>query len=180
MNPVYKEASGVSPTYWRKLLGGVARPPAVTVADAATSGVGGLIAIGLVAYLSQVSGVPWLMAPFGATCVLVFAAHTSPLSQPRSVIGGHLVSTLVGLVVLALFGQAWWSVALAVGLAITAMALTKTLHAPAGADPIVVITANADWGFLFSPVLIGAVAIVGVGLLYNNLFKKRRYPQFWV
>lgn len=179
MNAAVKETAPTGSSYWHKFSGGLGTPPRVSPADAAVSGLGGLVAIGLVSYLGLTSGFPWLIAPFGATCVLAFAAHSSPLSQPRSIIGGHFVATLVGLVVLTLFGSTWWSVALGVGLAITAMALTRTLHAPAGADPIVVITGNAGWGFLVSPVLLGSLAIVLVALLYNNLFENRRYPQFW-
>ena len=79
-----------------------------------------------------------LIAPFGASCVLVFALPQSPLAQPRNVIGGHMISTLVGLCAYHLIGASPLSFGLAVGLAIAAMLLTAPLHPPAGADPIVV------------------------------------------
>ncbi|GIZ16513.1 hypothetical protein RCZ15_24140 [Capnocytophaga catalasegens] len=79
------------------------------------------------------------MAPFGATCVLAFGVPNSPLAQPRNIIGGHLISTLIELLCLYLPGNQWYSLALGVGLSIGIMQLTKTTHPPAGADPIVVI-----------------------------------------
>lgn len=61
------------------------------------------------------------MAAFGASCVLAFGVPDSPLAQPSSIIGGHLVSTLVGLLVLNILGSSWWSGVLAVGLSLVAM-----------------------------------------------------------
>lgn len=165
--------------YLNKMKGGDGTAPSATMNDTLISAFGGLLGIGIVSYLSVVSGFPWLMAPFGATCVLAFAVHKSPLAQPRAIIGGHSVSTLAGLLVFTLFGNTWWSVALAVSLAIAGMMITKTVHPPAGADPIVVITAQASWSFLLYPVLIGSIALVIVALAYNNLFQERQYPNYW-
>lgn len=100
------------------------------------------------------------MASFGASCVLAFGVPDSPLAQPRSIIGGHVVSTLVGLLVLGTLGNSWWAGALAVGLALAVMQQTRTLHAPAGANPLVVLAASAPVSFLVTPVLTGAVVIV--------------------
>ena len=118
----------------------------------------------------------YLIAPFGASCVLVFALPQSPLAQPRNVIGGHLVSAAVGLLVFTLLGAHPWSFAIGVGLAITAMQITGTLHPPAGADPIVVILAKAGWLFLASPILIGAVVIVLGGIIFHKTVSRRDYP----
>ena len=120
------------------------------------------------------------MAPFGASCVLAFGIWDSPLSQPRNIIGGHLISTFTGLVLYHLFGQGPIVMAVGVGLAIAFMMLTKTTHPQAGADPLVVIIAGSGWSFLFTPVLIGALVIVLAALLVNNLDKKRCYPLFWL
>ena len=59
------------------------------------------------------------------------------------------------------------------------MQLTRTLHPPAGANPLVVLLGGADWGFVFSPVLIGALVIVAVALATNNSMAGRRYPLYW-
>ena len=143
---------------------------------AAVSGLGGFIVIFLLAQAGASLHTTLLIAPFGASCVLVFALPQSPLAQPRNVIGGHLVSTAIGLAALTLFGSQPFSLAIAVGVAIAAMELSRTLHPPAGADPIVVILAKAGWTFLLSPVLAGAVTIVLVAFLYHRFASNRPYP----
>ncbi|MEI9992675.1 MAG: HPP family protein [Rhizomicrobium sp.] len=143
---------------------------------AAVSGLGGFIVIFLLAQASASLHTMLLIAPFGASCVLVFALPHSPLAQPRNVIGGHLVSATVGLSAYALLGATPWSFALAVGLSIALMELTGTLHPPAGADPIVAILAKAGWTFLLSPVLAGAVLIVAGAFVYHRILSHRPYP----
>jgi CBS-domain-containing membrane protein len=143
---------------------------------AALSGLGGFIAIYLLALLTADFHTLLLIAPFGASCVLVFALPQSPLAQPRNVIGGHLISTTVGLAAFVLLGSQPLSFGIAVGVAIAAMELTGTLHPPAGADPIVVLLAKASWPFLLSPVLVGAIAIVILGFIYHRAISRRSYP----
>ncbi|WP_369688942.1 HPP family protein [Bacillus sp. FJAT-26390] len=109
------------------------------------------------------------MAPFGASCVIAFALPESPLAKPRSIVGGHLISTGVGLAMLQLFGTSTWSLALSVGLAILLMQYTKTVHPPAGADPLVVIISGASWSFLITPVLLGAVIIALAAYVYRRM-----------
>ncbi|WNR46971.1 HPP family protein [Paenibacillus roseipurpureus] len=118
------------------------------------------------------------MAPFGASYVIAFALPQSPLAQPRSLIGGHVLSTLVGLCALSAFGVHTWSLALAVGAAITLMQLTRTLHPPAGADPLLVMLTGAGWSFLLTPVLLGAALIVLVALGYHRATRSA-YPTTW-
>ncbi|WP_295810044.1 HPP family protein [uncultured Apibacter sp.] len=79
-----------------------------------------------------------------------------------------------------LLGNEWYSMSLGVGLAIAIMQLTKTTHPPAGADPLVIITGGASWNFIINPVLSGAVVLVIVALIFNNLSKTRKYSKFWV
>jgi CBS-domain-containing membrane protein len=138
-----------------------------------------MLAISLLMVLTTATGVPALMAPLGASCFLVFAAAESPFAQPRSVIGGHLVATATGLLVLTLAGPEWWAMGIAVGLAIVAMQLTRTGHPPAGADPLVVLLTRPEWLFLATPVLLGATAIIGTALVFNNLRKGPAYPRYW-
>ncbi|UJF32555.1 HPP family protein [Paenibacillus hexagrammi] len=141
-------------------------------------GFGGFLAIWLLSLLGDSARFPLLMAPFGASCVIAFALSQSPLAQPRSIVGGHALSTLVGLCALFAFGDHAWSMALAVGAAITLMQLTRTLHPPAGADPLVVMTTGASWGFLFTPVLIGSIVLVLVAYGYHRA-AKASYPAKW-
>ena len=165
--------------YVYKMKGDTVSLNTPTIRESLISGLGGFLAIGILGCLTVLFEFPWLMAPFGASCVLAFSAHKGPFSQPRAIIGGHMVSTLIGLVVLQLFGDTWWSIALAVFLAIVGMMLTRTIHPPAGADPIVVIMGNSGWLILIHPVLLGSITLVVIALLYNNLFRERQYPQYW-
>jgi CBS-domain-containing membrane protein len=154
---------------WAKLLSNRA-------VFALLSGVGGFLAIYILSLLSSSLEVALLVAPFGASCVLVFALPQSPLAQPKNVIGGHLISAFIGICVFALMGAQPLSFALAVGLAIAAMQVTETLHPPAGADPIVVLFAGASWKFLLMPILIGTLIVVVVAALYHRLISRCRYP----
>ena len=166
--------------YLTKMRGAGKSPLKVMPWNAAIGAFGGFIAIASLALLTDFTSAAWIMAPFGASCVLAFGVWDSPLSQPRNIIGGHLISTFTGLVLYHLFGQGPIVMALGVGLAIAFMMLTKTTHPPAGADPLVVIIAGSGWSFLFTPVLMGALVIVLAAILVNNLDKKRRYPSFWL
>jgi len=156
-----------------------AAPAAPSWRFVAASTLGTMLAIGLTGWLGLRSGAPWLMAPFGASCVLAFGLPDSPLAQPRSIVGGHLIATLVGLVVLHTLGDAWWAAAMAVGLALALMQLTRTVHAPAGADPLVVLAAHAPFQFLLTPVLAGSLAIAAVAWAVNNLRNRGSYPRYW-
>ncbi|CUH80343.1 HPP family protein [Tritonibacter multivorans] len=132
------------------------------------AGVGGGSAIAALSLITQQADILMLMAPFGATCVLLFALPQSPLSQPANVIGGHLLSTAVGLSLRLAFPDSWWAVGLAVGLAISLMSLLRVTHPPAGADPIVVFVADPGFEFLLTPVLAGSVALVGMATLFHR------------
>lgn len=121
------------------------------------------------------------MAPFGATCVLLFALPKSPLAQPRSIIGGHFISALTGLVVINLLGDGMIFIALSVGISIALMQLLRVVHAPAGANPILIIMSRThDYWFLFTPVLSGAVLLVIVALIVNNIGAGVSWPNYWL
>ncbi|WP_416137791.1 HPP family protein [Halomonas sp. HK25] len=143
--------------------------------------IGGIAGIGAVAYLTHMANVPLLMAPFGATCVLLFAAPGAPLAQPRNVIGGHFIAAAVGLIMMNLFGSGEWQMAVGVGIAIALMQFFRAVHPPAGANPLVALTAGIqDWEFLVTPVLFGSVILVCVALLINNIGKAKQWPQYWM
>lgn len=166
--------------YFTKMRGtAVALPARPPLAQVATSWLGGFLGIAAVGYLSLISQAPLVMGSFGATCVLVFGFPDSPFSQPRNIIGGHFISTLTGLVFLTLFGPVWWSMALALATALALMQLTRTVHPPAGSNPVIVMLAGASWPFLLTPTLLGSLTLVGVALFYNNLHERRRYPAYW-
>lgn len=164
---------------WNKMRGGGVLPPRPSAARMAASGLAGGLSIAVVAALGHLSGQPWVMAPFGASAVILFALPDSPLAQPRNLVGGHVLSALVGLLFLTLFGPQWWAMAAAVGCAIAVMQAARALHPPAGANPLVVMLGGAGWSFLAFPVLAGALAMLAVALVCNNLAAGRRYPLYW-
>ncbi|TXY25254.1 HPP family protein [Vibrio mimicus] len=137
------------------------------------AGVGAFLAIGLLTFLdSTLTNVALLMAPFGATAVLVFGVPDSPLAQPKNVIFGHLITAFVGIFFTQFIGVSPHTLALATGIAVSAMLLTKTTHPPAGANPLLIMLAGQSWTFLVTPVLLGAVLIVLVGKSMQVLHKQ--------
>lgn len=164
-----------------KIRGNTAPPPRPQPWQVITGLLGGALGIGAIAQLAYSQGLPLLMAPLGATCVLLFAAPDTPLAQPRNVIGGHLVSSLIGLLFLKFIGAGPVEMGLAVGVAIALMQLTRTLHAPAGADPLVVLmSGKVGWSFLAAPVLASAVLLVLIALLVNNIGNNKQWPRYWI
>ena len=140
---------------------------------------GGVLAISAVAGLATGMSLTLVLGSFGASCVLVFGFPDVPFSQPRNVIAGHFISSLVGLVFLHIFGPQWWALALAVGSSIAIMMASGTVHPPAGSNPVIVFLSQPAWSFLWFPTLFGALLLVLVALVYNNLSRSARYPKYW-
>lgn len=166
-------------SFWKQWKATGAMPPKAANKLVLLAAVGGFLAIAMLALLAQTTDVPLILGSFGASCVIVFGLPDAPFAQPRNVIFGHLFSSFIGLLFLSLFGAQWWSMALAVGVAIAVMMLTRTVHPPAGSNPVIVMLAQPGWGFLLTPTLLGAVGIVLVALVYNNYPKGRQYPKYW-
>ncbi|SMD07849.1 HPP family protein [Sporomusa malonica] len=142
------------------------------------SSIGGFLGIAAIAFLSEFSGASFLMPPFGATCVIAFVIPESAFAQPQNIVGGHLLSSTIGILCYNIFQTHWWSLAIAVGLCIASMQLTKTLHPPAAADPVLILMqGGVPWSFLVTPVLLGSLVLVLLALIYNNLIVNRPYPK---
>lgn len=140
------------------------------------SGTAGILAIFSVTRLVDQ---PLLIGSFGASAVLLFGATDSLLAQPRNLVGGHCVSAAVAVGVVSLFGSGHLAMALGVGLAILAMNLTHTTHPPGGATALIGVQGSAGPAFIVLPVLTGALILLTVALLANNLVHHRRYPRHW-
>ena len=120
---------------------------------------------------------PWLVAPMGATAVLVFALPASPLAQPWAVVGGNTVSALVGTACVLAMPDPALAGAVAVALAIAAMFQLRCLHPPGGATALlVVLTQTSSFQFSAFPVLLNSMLLVLTGMAYNNLIR-RPYPH---
>lgn len=141
---------------------------------------GSFLAITATSYLAIKTNSPLLMAPFGATSVLIFGMPDSPLAQPRNVIGGNFLVALLSMVILQCLGSSPWSMGLAVSSAIVMMQITGTLHPPSGAVALVVMMTKPDWEFLFTPALEGSIILVLCAVIFNNLAEDRSYPKHWL
>ena len=120
-----------------------------------------------------------VVASFGASAVLIYGVPDAPLSQPRNVIFGHTFSAAAGVVTFMMFGLTWWSPALGTALALVVMILTKTTHPPGGATALFAVLSKAQPSYILTPIMAGAVILVIVGLLVNNLSPNRQYPRYW-
>jgi CBS-domain-containing membrane protein len=164
----------------RKMQGdAVAMPPRPPLKQVSIAWLGGVLAIACIASANDLLSMTLILGSFGASCVMVFGFPDLPFSQPRNVLGGHLLSSFIGLAFLQLCGPHWWSLALAVGTAIALMMLSRTVHPPAGSNPVIIFLAQPGWGFLLFPTLIGALLLILVALLYNNATRASRYPKYW-
>lgn len=119
------------------------------------------------------TGLPFLVAPLGASAVLVFCVPASPLAQPWSVIGGDLLSAAVGLAFGHLIGDPWIAGSLAVGGAIAVMSLARCLHPPGGACALLCAlgaTGEVPWSWAWmAPIAVNVLLLCAFGWLYNNL-----------
>jgi CBS-domain-containing membrane protein len=176
--------------YFKKMLGTTKSPPMVSLSEVIWSWVGGFIGIGVVAYINYnlLAGTNLLMlvAPLGASAVLIYGAVKSPLAQPRNFVGGHLICALIGVASYqVLHSNLWLASALAVSVAIAAMHVTKTVHPPGGATALIAVIGDKrihDLGFFYAimPIGVGALVLLIIALLVNNIPKTRKYPEYWV
>lgn len=176
--------------YLRKMRGTTrGSPPRVSNTEILWSWIGGFLGIGLLAWLNDLffkgADLSLMIGSFGASAVLVYGAPRSPLAQPRNLVGGHVVSALVGVICWKLFHQyPWLAGALAVATAIALMHATRTLHPPGGATALIAVIGSAQihqLGFLYVliPATAGPLILLLVAVLVNNIPKSRRYPEIW-
>ena len=146
----------------------------------AVAGLGGAIAIGVMEWFSVAAHYPLAVIPFATSIVLVIGSPGVEPAQPRALIGGHVVSALVGLAVLKLTGPQAWAAAAAVGLSILVMYVTGTFHPPAGINPLLVVSGNLPWTFLFAPVLAGALLLTAFAYVWHRGVRRQAWPQRWL
>lgn len=149
--------------------------------------VGSFVGIGIIAFLqtriqlAEYENI-FLIGSFGASSVLIYGVIQSPFSQPRNLVGGHVIGALVGVTVAKLLPDIIWLTApLAVSVAIMLMRVTKTIHPPGGATALIAVTGSVKikalgYGFVMFPVLTGALIMLVVALIFNNITEDRKYP----
>jgi len=176
-------------SFFKKMRGGKKSPSIVSLSEIAWSWIGAFLGITPVAFLNYnlFSGddLVYIIGSFGASAVLIYEAVRSPLAQPRNLVGGHIVSAVLGVISYKLFYPfPWLASAFAVATAIAVMHATKTLHPPGGATALIAVIGSEkihDLGFwyILVPVGVGVVIMLIVALIVNNLAKNRRYPEYW-
>jgi FimV-like protein len=187
--PARRWAMGVR-SYFRKMRGTTrGSPPRVSLSEMVWSWIGAFFGIGAVALLNQLflvgTDLTLVIGSFGASAVLVYGAIRSPLAQPRNLVGGHVLSAVVGVVTWKLLQHdPWLAEAVAVATAIALMHATKTLHPPGGATALIAVIGSQkihDLGFLYClmPATLGPLILLAVALLVNNIPNSRRYPETW-
>jgi CBS-domain-containing membrane protein len=144
------------------------------------AGLGAAIAIGAMEWFSISGHFPLAIIPFATSIVLVIGSPDTEPAQPRALIGGHVVSTLVGLAVLKATGPGAVAAAAGVGLAVLAMYLTGTFHPQAGINPLLVISNNLPWTFLAAPVLAGALLLTAFALVWHRWIRSEAWPHRWL
>lgn len=156
--------------------------PRAKLQDILKALLGGTLSIFVLLLLSKLSQHPLIMAPFGASCVILYALAQSPVAQPRNVILGHFISALVGICFVKWFDIHLVTIALSVGIASALMMYFRCVHPPAGANPLVILltaqTVHYDWSFLIFPVLTGAICLVVIAYWVNNLGTTQKWPQY--
>ncbi|MGR3317726.1 MAG: HPP family protein [Candidatus Anammoxibacter sp.] len=176
--------------YFRKMKGETTSPPGVNLFEVVWSWIGAFVGIAVVGYINisflEHTDLVMIIGSFGASAVLIYGVIKSPLAQPRNLVGGHVLSAVIGVTSFQLLhGHIWLCAAIAVATAIAAMHVTKTLHPPGGATALIAVIGSDkihDLGYMYVliPTGSGALIMLAIALLINNIPKNRKYPQFWL
>ncbi len=143
--------------------------------------IGAFIAINILAVICIYKDQSLLIAPFGASTVLIFSTEESPLAQPRNLIMGNLFGAISAVFSFNFFGNNSFSCGIAVAIAIALGQLFRCLHPPAGAVALLGVISNASLNFILSPVFIGSLTLVMWGIIFNRISnKKSTYPVHWI
>ena len=155
------------------------------------AGVGAGVTIAILAYITYLSILSdsnyglWLAASFGSSVVVVFGYPKNEFAQPKNVVLGHLLCTLIGIIFVTLFEVSqeriifFLALGLAVGISVMLMMAFKITHPPAGGNTIVVMITQDSFQFLIFPILVGSITIVIGGIVYNRFILKKKYPLKW-
>jgi CBS-domain-containing membrane protein len=141
---------------------------------------GGSAGITLALWLAGPAVNPFLLASLGGTAVFLFGLTQAPAAQPRALFGGHLGGACIGIACHQMWGDGLAVYALALGFTLAFMLTTRTVHPPAGANPVLMVYVHASWPALWQPVLVGVLALAAVAAVWSRLYPGLcRYPQAW-
>jgi CBS-domain-containing membrane protein len=176
--------------YLAKMSGGKTCPKRAPLSEIFWSMVGGFAGIVAIYLLGRYQGIEqkeslFLIGSFGASAVLLYGTPASPYAQPRNLIGGHFLSALSGVTAYHFFPHSvLFAASIGVAIAIALMHFTRTLHPPGGATALIAVIGGYEihelgYWYAITPVVLGAIIMLMVALLVNNLSSERRYPQYW-
>lgn len=114
--------------------------------------------------------VGFVLASLGGSSAFLFGLTRAPAAQPRALIGGHIGTAAIGIACAQAFGGGIWVHAVAVSLSLAYMLVTRTVHPPAGANPIIMVHAHAPWTALLDPVLLGVGCLGAVAMIWSRLY----------
>lgn len=140
---------------------------------------GSTVAISLALWVTKANS-PLLLASLGGTTLFLFVLTTAPAAQPRAVFGAHLIGALIGIISYQLFGDGFWVYVAALVITIGALLITRCVHPPAGANPLIMIQAHAGFIHLGVTVMAGVTTIFLVAVIWSRLgVGNRKYPVSW-
>ena len=137
------------------------------------------ITIGALTYLTYKTTLGlFLIASFGSSMVLLYVYAESPFAQPKNIFFGHLLTALVGVIILNFVPMPIFiTIPIAVGLGVGLMILFKVTHPPAGGNPIIVIIGSVSLDYLINPIITGSIIVLAFGILINRFILKKKYPK---
>ena len=120
----------------------------------------------------------FLIASFGSSMVLLYGYPESPFAQPKNIFFGHLLTALVGVIILNFVPlQIFITIPIAVGLGVGLMILFNVTHPPAGGNPIIVIIGSVSLDYLINPIITGSIIVLAFGIVINRFILKKKYPK---
>lgn len=140
---------------------------------------GGSLAIGLMYLLSLQTEFPLATIPFATSIVLMTGSPDAQPARPRALVGGHVLSAIVGVLAVKIAGPQPWVAALAVGAAMLAMLLTDSFHPPAGINPLIIVMNGMSWSFVLIPVAAGALLLLVYTYVWTNAVRRSPWPERW-
>jgi CBS-domain-containing membrane protein len=145
--------------------------------DIIWSAIGAAVAIGLALWLVFDDHSMLMLASLGGSTVFLFALTDAEAAQPRALFGGHLGGALIGILCFQLFGDALWVSVIAMVLTMVFMVATRTIHPPAGANPLLMVHHHANFLALLKPVGLGVLTLFLVAMIWTRLRPGKRYPR---
>lgn len=176
--------------YFSKMRGGKRAPQRAPLHEIFWSMVGSFLGILSIYFVGHLQGFQlednlFLVGSFGASAVLLYAIPASPFAQPRNLILGHTLSAFVGVSCAMLLKEnIAIAVAAAVSISIMLMHLSRSIHPPGGASALIAVIGGNNihdlgYAYIVAPIGLGALLLLLIALLVNNVSPHRRYPQYW-